>query len=59
MSGTLNGTILAHPALAGHVLYVRTGLRWESFDIQNDGRVTDRQDPPTLGDPDWRGLTLF
>ena len=49
-------TILAHPALAGCVLYLRTGPRWAAREIHPEGALGAHR--PVEGDPAalaWRG----
>jgi hypothetical protein len=49
-------TILAHPALAGRTLLVRSERGWAACDIHPGGRLGDRR--PYDGDPTsaiWRG----
>lgn len=49
-------TILAHPALAGRVLYVRTGRHWAAREIHPEGALGACR--PIEGDPaahGWRG----
>jgi hypothetical protein len=37
MPSDLPDTLLDHPALAGHTIYVRRGPRWETYVVRDGG----------------------
>lgn len=46
MPRDLPDTILDHPALAGHTIYVRRGPRWETY-VVRDGGLAHEAGPGT------------